>query len=100
LALHSLGASEKYLRFGIAVAVGVEVNMRNARQLFELDCIFFIPFFLLLCIHLPSVKRTSPVVKAAIDTLREAEHRSMTPAPYWKIPGAYTFIPRQVRGIN
>lgn len=44
-----------------------------------------------------SVKRTSPVVKAAIDTLREAEHRSMTPAPYWKIPGAYTFIPRQVK---
>lgn len=34
LALHSLGASEKYLRFGILVAVGVEVNVRNAIQLF------------------------------------------------------------------
>jgi len=43
-----------------------------------------------------SVANTSPVVKAAIETLREAEHRSMTPAPYWKIPGAYTFVPRQV----
>jgi len=37
----------------------------------------------------------SPVVQAAIDTLREAEHRSMTPAPYWKIPGAMQLVPRQ-----
>jgi len=43
-----------------------------------------------------SVDKTSPVVKAAIETLREAEHRSMTPAPYWKIPGAYQVVPRQV----
>lgn len=42
-----------------------------------------------------SVQSTSPVVKAAIETLREAEHRSMTPAPYWKIPGAYQVVPRQ-----
>lgn len=47
-----------------------------------------------------SVANTSPVVKAAIETLREAEHRSMTPAPYWKIPGAYTFVPRQVAFKN
>jgi len=43
-----------------------------------------------------SVVDTSPVVKAAIETLREAEHRSMTPAPYWKIPGAYQLVPRQI----
>lgn len=42
-----------------------------------------------------SVESTSPVVKAAIETLREAEHRSMTPAPYWKIPGASIVVPRQ-----
>ncbi|KAJ1444844.1 cytochrome P450 [Pelagophyceae sp. CCMP2097] len=42
-----------------------------------------------------SVKDASPVVTAAIETLREAEHRSMTPAPYWKIPGAGLLVPRQ-----
>ena len=42
-----------------------------------------------------SVGRPSAVVKAAIETLREAEHRSMTPAPYWKIPGAMQVVPRQ-----
>ena len=44
-----------------------------------------------------SVDQVSPVVAAAIDTLREAEHRSVTPAPYWKIPGATMVVPRQVR---
>mmetsp|Transcript_5472 Transcript_5472/g.17275 ORF Transcript_5472/g.17275 Transcript_5472/m.17275 type:complete len:623 (-) Transcript_5472:26-1894(-) len=42
-----------------------------------------------------SVEKPSRVVQAAIDTLREAEHRSMTPAPYWKIPGAMQLVPRQ-----
>lgn len=42
-----------------------------------------------------SVERVSPVVSAAIETLREAEHRSVTPAPYWKIPGASVVVPRQ-----
>lgn len=42
-----------------------------------------------------SVKRVSPVVAAAVETLREAEHRSVTPAPYWKIPGASVVVPRQ-----
>mmetsp|Transcript_147 Transcript_147/g.368 ORF Transcript_147/g.368 Transcript_147/m.368 type:complete len:756 (-) Transcript_147:467-2734(-) len=42
-----------------------------------------------------STKKTSPVVKAAIDTLREAEHRSMVPIPYWKLPLADRIIPRQ-----
>ena len=36
---------------------------------------------------------TSPVVKAAIETLREAEHRSMTPAPYWKVGPPTRFSP-------
>ena len=42
-----------------------------------------------------STLKPSKVVQAAIDTLREAEHRSMTPAPYWKIPGAMQLVPRQ-----
>eukprot|EP00966_Prymnesium_polylepis_P043550 1009905-Prymnesium_polylepis.1 len=41
-----------------------------------------------------SVNEESPVVKAAIRTLGEVEHRALTPAPYWKIPGANELIPR------
>ena len=43
-----------------------------------------------------SVNEESPVVKAAIRTLAEVEHRALTPAPYWKIPGANKLIPRLV----
>ena len=42
-----------------------------------------------------STLKPSKVVQAAIDTLREAEHRSMTPAPYRKIPGAMQLVPCQ-----
>lgn len=47
-----------------------------------------------------SVDEESPVVSAAIATLRESEHRAMTPAPYWKLPGAGAkgfpvIVPRQ-----
>ncbi|KAL1503811.1 hypothetical protein AB1Y20_012278 [Prymnesium parvum] len=41
-----------------------------------------------------SVDEESPVVKAAIRTLGEVEHRALTPLPYWKIPGANELIPR------
>ena len=41
-----------------------------------------------------SVESESPVVKAAIRTLGEVEHRALTPAPYWKIPGANSVVPR------
>ena len=43
-----------------------------------------------------SVNEESPVVKAAIRTLGEVEHRALTPAPYWKIPGANKVVPRLV----
>jgi cytochrome P450 len=43
-----------------------------------------------------SVNEESPVVKAAIRTLGEVEHRALTPAPYWKIPGANKLVPRLV----
>jgi len=43
-----------------------------------------------------SVNEESPVVKAAIRTLGEVEHRALTPAPYWKIPGANSLVPRLV----
>lgn len=41
-----------------------------------------------------SVTKESPVVKAVYSTLVEAEHRSMTPAPYWNIPLANQLVPR------
>mmetsp|Transcript_114952 Transcript_114952/g.199267 ORF Transcript_114952/g.199267 Transcript_114952/m.199267 type:complete len:714 (-) Transcript_114952:203-2344(-) len=41
-----------------------------------------------------SVNEESPVVKAAIRTLGEVEHRALTPLPYWKVPGANELIPR------
>lgn len=43
-----------------------------------------------------SVNEESPVVKAAIRTLAEVEHRALTPAPYWKLPGANQVVPRLV----
>merc|ERR1719482_454965 len=41
-----------------------------------------------------SVNEESPVVKAAVRTLAEVEHRALTPLPYWKVPGAMKVIPR------
>lgn len=41
-----------------------------------------------------SVTTESPVIKAVYSALVEAEHRSMTPAPYWNIPFANQLVPR------
>jgi cytochrome P450 family 97 subfamily B polypeptide 3 len=41
-----------------------------------------------------SVTTESPVIKAVYSALVEAEHRSMTPAPYWNIPLANQLVPR------
>jgi cytochrome P450 len=41
-----------------------------------------------------SVTNESPVIKAVYCTLVEAEHRSMTPAPYWDLPLANQLVPR------
>ena len=41
-----------------------------------------------------SVTNESPVIKAVYCTLVEAEHRSMTPAPYWDLPFANQLVPR------
>lgn len=41
-----------------------------------------------------SVTKESPVVKAVYSALVEAEHRSMTPAPYWDLPLANQVVPR------
>mmetsp|Transcript_30664 Transcript_30664/g.73552 ORF Transcript_30664/g.73552 Transcript_30664/m.73552 type:complete len:486 (+) Transcript_30664:499-1956(+) len=41
-----------------------------------------------------SVTEESPVVRAVYSALVEAEHRSMTPAPYWDLPFANQVVPR------
>lgn len=41
-----------------------------------------------------SVTKESPVIKAVYSALVEAEHRSMTPAPYWDLPFANELVPR------
>jgi cytochrome P450 len=41
-----------------------------------------------------SVTKESPVIKAVYSALVEAEHRSMTPAPYWDLPLANQVVPR------
>lgn len=41
-----------------------------------------------------SVTKESPVIKAVYSALVEAEHRSMTPLPYWEIPLANQLVPR------
>jgi cytochrome P450 len=40
-----------------------------------------------------SVTNESPVIQAVYSALVEAEHRSMTPAPYWDIPLANELVP-------
>lgn len=42
-----------------------------------------------------SVEGESPVVKAAIASLREVEHRAQTPFQYWKLPLVQLFVERQ-----
>lgn len=41
-----------------------------------------------------SVSKESPVVKAVYRALQEAEHRSITPFPYWQLPLANLLVPR------
>lgn len=44
-----------------------------------------------------SLSKDDPVIRAVYTTLRETEHRSLIPIPYWKLPFANELIPRQVR---
>lgn len=43
-----------------------------------------------------SVTKGSPVIKAVYSTLREAEHRSMSFVPYWKVPFANKWMKDQI----
>ena len=41
-----------------------------------------------------SVTKESPVIQAVYSTLKEAEHRSTVPFPYWNLPLANLLVPR------
>lgn len=41
-----------------------------------------------------SVTKESPVIKSVYSALKEAEHRSITPVPYWNLPFANQLVPR------
>jgi cytochrome P450 len=41
-----------------------------------------------------SVTKESPVIQAVYSALKEAEHRSLTPLPYWNLPLANLLVPR------
>lgn len=41
-----------------------------------------------------SVKKESPIIRAVYRTLKETEHRSIVPFPYWKLPLAPRIVPR------
>ena len=42
-----------------------------------------------------SLKKDDPVIKAVYTVLREAEYRSVTFIPYWKVPPLQWLVPRQ-----
>ena len=42
-----------------------------------------------------SLKKDDPVIKAVYTVLREAEYRSVTFIPYWKVPPLQWIVPRQ-----
>ena len=41
-----------------------------------------------------SVTKESPVIQSVYSALKEAEHRSITPLPYWNLPFANQVVPR------
>jgi beta-ring hydroxylase len=71
---------------------GVTVDMENYYSRLALDIIGKAVFNY----DFDSLSKDDPVIRAVYTTLREAEHRSLTPIPYWRLPFADELIPRQV----
>jgi len=71
-------------------ATKTDVDMENLFCSVSLDIIgkavFNYPF--------DSVTKESPVIQAVYSVLKEAEHRSVTPLPYWNLPLANLVVPR------
>lgn len=74
-----------------AVAAGKTIDMEERFGSVALDIIGKSVFNY----EFGSVEGESPVVKAAIQSLREVEHRAQTPFQYWKLPLMDVLIERQ-----
>jgi beta-ring hydroxylase len=46
-----------------------------------------------------SLSKDDAIISAVYTALQEAEHRSLCPLPYWKLPFATELVPRQVRRL-
>ena len=72
-------------------AEGVTVEMENFYSRLALDIIGKAVFNY----DFNSLKMDDPVIKAVYTVLREAEYRSVTFIPYWKVPPLRWLVPRQ-----
>ncbi|GFR50051.1 hypothetical protein Agub_g12102, partial [Astrephomene gubernaculifera] len=72
-------------------AAGGSIDMENYFSRLALDIIGKAVFNY----DFDSLTHDDPVIQAVYTLLREAEHRSLTPLPYWDLPGAALLVPRQ-----
>ena len=70
---------------------GTSVEMENFYSRLALDIIGKAVFNY----DFDSLKTDDPVIKAVYTVLREAEYRSVTFIPYWKVPPLSYLVPRQ-----
>ncbi|CAM9533011.1 unnamed protein product [Phaeothamnion confervicola] len=76
---------------GIAADMGAVIDMEEKFCSVSLDIIGKAVFNF----HFGSVTVESPVIKAVYRVLREAEHRSSSFIPYWKLPAVEKWLPSQ-----
>ena len=74
-----------------AETTGTTVEMENFYSRLALDIIGKAVFNY----DFDSLKKDDPVIKAVYTVLREAEYRSVTFIPYWKVPPLQWIVPRQ-----
>ena len=74
-----------------AETMGTTVEMENFYSRLALDIIGKAVFNY----DFDSLKKDDPVIKAVYTVLREAEYRSVTFIPYWKVPPLQWIVPRQ-----
>ncbi|MEW5298950.1 MAG: hypothetical protein WDW36_002019 [Sanguina aurantia] len=79
-----------------AAASGKSLDMENYFSRLALDIIGKAVFNY----DYDSLTHDDPVIQAVYTVLREAEHRSVQPLPYWNLPGAKSLVPRQKKCVE
>jgi len=74
-----------------SAASGATVEIESELYAFALDVIGKAVFNY----EFGALREETPIIKAVYRVLRESEHRSTFPLPYWQIPGAMELVPRQ-----